>query len=179
MLSRYNAFNDALSLRNAMDQLFEQSFVNPYWGRSGTQLAPMNVCEMENGYQVDVSLPGVRPEDVEVTVEQNTLTVKGQYSHHTHTPRQQSRYPQGQTQQGQAQYEQEHNWLVQEMSSGSFQRTITFPKSIDSNNIHANFENGVLTINVPISESSRARRITINRGSSQPREVPVEATTRS
>ena len=64
MISRYDPFREALSLRRAMDQLFEQSFVNPNT-MPGAQalLAPMDVCETNNGYEVDVALPGVRPEE--------------------------------------------------------------------------------------------------------------------
>lgn len=186
MLSRYDPFNEMLSLRNAMDQLFAQSFVNPRWWGTTEQVAPMNVCETDNGYQVDVSLPGVRPEDIDVTVEQNTLTVRGQYSQHTHYPRQAeqgqpsqqsqpSQTSQQPGQQGQSQGEQVHNWLAQEIRTGSFQRSITFPKAIDTNNIHANYENGILTITAPFSESSRARRINIGSGQRQAKEVTVES----
>src|ERR1700674_634581 len=99
MISRYDPYREALSLRRAMDQLFEQSFVNPS-RMPGAQalLAPMDVCETNNGYEVDVALPGVRPEDVEITVDQNTLTIRGRYSHqndHEHQPQGQT---QGQTQ---------------------------------------------------------------------------------
>src|SRR6266487_5765427 len=82
MMTRYDPFREALSLRRAMDQLFEQSFVNPsMMPGSQTMLAPMDVCETDNGYEVDVALPGVRPEDIELTVDQNTLTIRGRFSH--------------------------------------------------------------------------------------------------
>jgi HSP20 family molecular chaperone IbpA len=82
MMTRYDPFREALSLRRAMDQLFEQSFVNPsLMSGSPTMLAPMDVCETDNGYEVDVALPGVRPEDIELTVDQNTLTIRGRFSH--------------------------------------------------------------------------------------------------
>ena len=107
MISRYDPFREALSLRRAMDQLFEQSFVNPS-RMPGAQalLAPMDVCETNNGYEVDVALPGVRPEDVEITVDQNTLTIRGRYSHqndHEHQTQgqQQQTQPQAQRDGGQ------------------------------------------------------------------------------
>lgn len=164
-INRYDPFQEMLSLRNAMDQLFAQSFVSPNWmggSQSMTAMAQMNVSETENGYEVDVLLPGVKLEDIEVTVEQNTLTIRGQYTHRTEQPPEQ--------QQG-----QRRNWLRREISSGSFQRSVTFPKPIDPNKISANFENGVLTIKAPISETSRTRRIEIGRGQTQPQQVTVEA----
>lgn len=92
----------------------------------------------------------MKPEDVELTVQQNNLTIKGQY-HFT--------------------FEQDKQvkWLVQEIGSGSFERTITFPKPINGDQIETSYENGVLTIWVPISELSRPKRISITGG--QPQQV--------
>src|SRR5438034_4669786 len=95
MITRSDPFREALSLRRAMDQLFEQSFVNPsLMPGSPSLMAPMDVYETENGYEVDVALPGVRPEDIELTVDQNTLTIRGRFSHQNDHQNQ----PEGQTQ---------------------------------------------------------------------------------
>src|SRR6266481_691356 len=100
MITRYDPFREAVSLRRMMDQLFEQSFVNPSM-MPGTQsmMVPMDVCETPKGYEVDVALPGVRPEDIELTVDQNSLTIRGQFSQQNEHQTQ----PQGQGQQQQAQ----------------------------------------------------------------------------
>ncbi len=202
MISRYDPFREALSLRRAMDQLFEQSFVNPST-MPGAQalLAPMDVCETNNGYEVDVALPGVRPEDVEITVDQNTLTVRGRYSHqndHEHQPQGQTQGQQQQTQQrdggqqtqqtqqmqqsqsGKAgRHRQGHNWLSREIVYGAFERTVTFPRPIDTNNIQTKFENGILTIMLPVSEASKPKRISLTAGDqsqqSQPQQEAVGA----
>src|SRR5581483_4890805 len=82
MITRYDPFREALSLRRAMEQLFEQSFVNPgLMSGSSSLLVPMDICETQQGYQVDVALPGVRPEEIDLVVDQNTLSIRGQYSH--------------------------------------------------------------------------------------------------
>jgi len=202
MISRYDPFREALSLRRAMDQLFEQSFVNPST-MPGAQalLAPMDVCETNNGYEVDVALPGVRPEDVEITVDQNTLTVRGRYSHqndYEHQPQGQTQGQQQQTQQrdggqqtqqtqqmqqsqsGKAgRHRQGHNWLSREIVYGAFERTVTFPRPIDTNNIQTKFENGILTIMLPVSEASKPKRISLTAGDqsqqSQPQQEAVGA----
>ncbi len=154
-ITRYNPRNDFLSLHEAMDRLFEDSFIFPrfasQFGGRGTN-APMNVRETEQGYQVDVSLPGVKPEDIDLTVHQNTLTVRGHYS---------SQHEQGQqqeTQQGQP------TWLMREFRTGSFERTVTFPKPIDAEKIETHYEHGLLTISVPLSEASRPKKISIKGG---------------
>ena len=197
MINRYDPFREALSLRRAMDQLFEQSFVQPtLMPGSPSLMAPMDVCETENGYEVDVALPGVRPEDIELMVDQNTLTIRGRYSHqneHQDQPQGQAQGQQQTQQQSQPQtgqhnggqqtqqpgrtgrHRQGHNWLSREIVSGIFERTITFPRPIDPNNIRTDFQNGILTILLPVSEASRPKRISITSGQSQPEQVPVGA----
>lgn len=213
MITRYDPFREALSLRRAMDQLFEQSFVNPgMMPGSSTMHAPMDVCETDNGYEVDVALPGVRPEDIELTVDQNTLTIRGRFSHqndHQNQPQgqtqgqqqtqtaqtqgqpsqQQSQQDGGQqtqqTQQGKTEerHRRGHNWLSREIVAGAFERSITFPRPIDTNNIQTKFENGILTIRLPMSEASRPKRISLTgsqvasqaASQSQPQQEPVGA----
>ena len=194
MITRYDPFREALSLRRAMDQLFEQSFVNPgLMAGSPSQMAPMDVCETPKGYEVDVALPGVRPEDIELTVDQNTLTIRGRYSQqneHQNQPQGQGQQqaqqgqPQGQQQAQQGQPQQDggrrrhrdgHNWLSREIVSGSFERTITFPRPIDTNNVQTKFENGILTIMLPVTETSRPKRISITGGQTQQQPMAVGA----
>ena len=170
--NRYGSFSDALSLRNAMDQLFAQSFVSPSWEWQGTEnlAAPMNVCETKNGYQVEVAMPGVKPEDIDVTVHQNTLSIKGSYKQQ----QKQAQNQQGQNQQGQAQNQQDQsqnqqgqnqqsqqNWLMQELRAGTFERTITFSKPIDADKIDTHYENGMLTIDVPMSKTNQPKKISV------------------
>ena len=64
---------------------------------------------------------------------------------------------------------------MREIGTGTFERTITFPKPINTENIQTNYENGILSIMVPISEESRPRRINISRGEGQPKKVTVES----
>src|SRR5256714_4217584 len=209
MITRHDPFREALSLRRAMDQLFEQSFVQPgSMPGSSMLMAPMDVCETNNGYEVDVALPGVRPEDIELTVDQNTLMIRGRYSHqneHQDQPEGQAQAQQqaqagqtpgqqqaqaGQTQ-GQQQTQQDggqqtqqgkterhrrgHNWLSREIVAGAFERVVTFPRPIDTNNVQTKFENGILTIMLPVSEGSRPKPISITGGQSQAQQVAVPA----
>jgi HSP20 family molecular chaperone IbpA len=218
MLTRYDPFREALSLRRAMDQLFEQSFVNPSaMAGSQSMIVPMDICETENGYEVDVALPGVRPEDIDLIVDQNTLTIRGHYSHqdeHQHHGQQQAQPGQMQQQaqpvgQQQAQpigkqqaqpmgqqpamgqqttgqsmqqtqtarmerHRKGHNWLSREIISGSFERSVTFPKPIDTERIQTNFQNGILSIQIPVSEASRPKHISVT-GAQGQQQIPVGA----
>src|SRR5258708_27334391 len=81
MITRRDPSREGLSLRRMMDQLLEQSFVYPnLMLGSPSMMVPMDVCETPNGYEVDVALPGVRPEDIELTVDQYSLTIRGRDS---------------------------------------------------------------------------------------------------
>ena len=159
MIMHNDPFREVLSLRNAMNQLFEQSFVHPTWGFAGAQGAgvPMDVYETEQGYHVKALLPGVKPEDIDLSVQQNSLTLKGKV------------YPT-------VKPEQKVNWLVQEIGSGTFERSLTFPKPINANGIETSYEHGILSILVPVHEASRPKKISIT--GSQPKQMTVEAGSR-
>jgi HSP20 family protein len=152
LLTRYDPFREMISLRDAMDRLFEQSFVRPIRGVAGTSVlnVPMDVYETEQGYQVTVLLPGIKPEDINLLVEQNRLSIKGQYQ----TPVEEGK---------------QVNWLVREIGSGSFERTITFDRPIDPDKVEAQYEHGMLTISLPVSETSLPKRISIS--ADQPKQV--------
>jgi HSP20 family protein len=203
MINRYDPFREALSLRHAMDQLLEQSFIHPsLLASQPSVVAPMDIKETSNGYEVDVALPGVRPEDIELLVDQNSLTIRGRYSHQNEQQSQAQGQMQGQAQgqqqaqmqgqqqaqsqaassqqqgqfqggqqsggqlaqqqQGKMQRRQEgQNWLSREIVSGTFERTVTFPRPVDADKIETQYEQGILTVFVPFSEASRPKRIKI------------------
>ena len=151
-IMHYDPFRETVSLRNAMDHLFEQSFVRPSAQRQTGQI-PVDVYETAQGYQLRAVLPGVKPEDIELTAEKDTLTLKGQIR-----PWKQE--------------EKNLHWLVRENPAGTFVRSITFPKQINAEQIETSYEYGVLTISVPVSEASRPRKITI--GTAQTQQPAVE-----
>jgi len=158
-IRRYaDPFQEALTLHDAMNQLFSQSFVRPGWFSNTSQAwaVPVDVYETEQGYQVRALLPGIQPQDIELTVQQNTISIKGQYS----PP---------------VKEDQQVTWLMQEIGSGTFERTLTFPKPLDTDKLETHYENGVLSILVPLTESSRPKQINITGGQQQPRMVEAGA----
>ena len=148
-LMRYDPFREMLSLRGAVNRMFERSFVFPTWETTSTTFTRMDVVENEQGYQVKVQLPGIKPEDIELTVRQNSLTIKGQHSS--------------------TKEEKKENWLVKEIRAGSFGRSITFDKPIDADKIDTSYENGLLTISVPYSEAGKPKKIGIKKD--EPKEL--------
>ena len=144
-LTRYDPFREAVSLRDAMDRLFQESVVRPSTGlgRSGSWI-PMDVEETADAYTMRVSIPGWTPEDVSVTVQEATVTVAGQ-----HGASQQPRNEEGTT------------YHVRERSFASFSRTFSFPMPIDADRAKATYENGELVLTLPKAESAKPRQIKI------------------
>jgi HSP20 family protein len=145
---RFDPWREMMSLREAMDRLFEQSFVRPFFGTVFGHTLPLNVYETEQGYQVQALLPGAKPEDIDLSVQEQTLTIK-------------ARYP-ALVEEG-----KQVNWLLHEIDGGECSRSITFEKPIAADQIEAHYEHGLLTITVPVSAASRPKRISVAVGQPQ------------
>ena len=145
IVRRPSPFGELLSLRQAMDRLFEDSFVRPRpWGSNlieGTTL-PLDVSSTADELVVEAALPGVKPEDVDITIENGTLTIRGQSSSERRA--------------------EEGDYLVQEIRRGEFSRSITLPSGLEPDKASASFENGVLTLRVPKAEQVKPRQIRIS-----------------
>jgi HSP20 family protein len=157
-LNRYDPFREALSLRDAMDRLFQESFVRPSAATGRAGWVPMDVEETGDAYRMNVQLPGWKPEDVNVTVQESTVTISGQYSSAPERKDEESR-----------------TWHVRERSFASFNRTFSLPIAIDANRAKASFENGELVLTLPKAESAKPRQITIG-GAAAPARPAVAGT---
>lgn len=149
-LTRWDSMSEMTGLREAMDQLLERAVVRPglNWGLAGNALvAPygaMNVFETGGRYICQALLPGAQPSDIDLTVRQNTLTLK-------------AKLPEPVTEQQQ----KGATYLLREFGGGEFTRSIAFPKDVQGDAVQARFENGILAIEVPIAQHAQPRRITI------------------
>ena len=149
MLERRDPFNRMLSLRQMMDRLMEDAFVMPRDAlMSGlgalTGGGQMDVYEEGNNFVVEAQLPGFRPEDIDISVERGTLTIRGE---------------------SRAQEERkDRNYLVREQRTGSFQRAIQLPQAVDPDACQATFEHGILRLTFPKAEQAQPRRIPISVG---------------
>jgi HSP20 family protein len=151
-VTRWDPFQDMLSLREAMNQLMEESFVRPNSGRGGRDFAPaLDLSETPEGYLVEAALPGLKPEDVEITIENNVLTIKGE-------TRQQAD-------------QKARNYHRIERRFGSFQRTIGLPSTVKADAIQASLTDGVLRLEIPKAEEVKPRKISVNVGESKAIEV--------
>jgi len=142
-IERWDPFREAISLRDAMNSLLQESFVRPGGMPSpdGHGTLPLDISETENEFVVKASLPGVKPEDVQITVHGDALTIRGESK-------------------AEEEKKGEH-WHLRERRFGAFQRSVSLSAPIDSDQAQARYENGVLTLRLPKSESARPRQIKI------------------
>ena len=145
-VERWDPFREAVSLSDAMNALFRESFIRPSSvpGQPGAPgLLPLDVVEDENAFVVKASLPGVKPDDVQITVHGDTLTIQGE---------------------SRADEEKKgERWHLRERRTGQFRRTLSLATPVDSDKAQASFEHGVLTLTLPKSEQARPRQIKIGR----------------
>src|SRR5262245_65631450 len=127
-LTRWDPFNDMLTLREAMNQLFEESFVAPSTQRRGQSgFAPaLDLSETADGYLVEVAAPGLKPEDLQITLENNVLTIKGELRQETQ--------------------DKQRNFHRVERRYGAFQRNITLPSTVKSDAHNAEQTQGILAM---------------------------------
>ena len=144
-LRRNNPFGEAVSLRSALDRLFEDSFVDSAWrGSEGQTLAAIDVYETPDAVVITATLPGIRPDDVEITLTGQTLTLRGDFKPDESVRREQ--------------------YLYQERRYGSFARQIQLPSRVQGDRAEAAFENGLLTLTIPKAEEVKPRQIRIRGG---------------
>lgn len=166
-----------LPLRVALDRLFEGSFISPqsFGGGSSGRFPPADLFTTENDVVLKMAVPGANPEDINVSVTGDTVTVSGHMHHEHHTGAPSSGQTSGQTSQGaqgqtggqQGQNRPGHQHFIEEIWQGSFQRTFTLPIEVDANKANAGYHNGILTLILPKSEATKPRKIQVQPGQSQ------------
>jgi len=151
-ITRWDPFQDVLSLREAMNQLMEESFVRPTAAQGGQNFVPaLDLSENAEGYLVEAALPGIKPEDVEITLENNVLTIKGETRQEADN--------------------KQRNFHRVERRFGAFQRTISLPTTVKADQIQASLTNGVLRLEIPKAEEVKPSKISVNLGENKPLEV--------
>ena len=144
LVRRTSPFGELVTLRHTMDRLFDDSFSRPRaWGLASGALSglPLDVRSGPDVLVVEAALPGIRPEDVEVTVEDRTLAIRAE-------AREEHQEGEGET-------------LVREIRRGSVSRTITLPRGLETDRATATFENGILRLSIPRAEDVKPHQIQI------------------
>jgi HSP20 family protein len=141
---RWQPANDMLSLRDAMDRLFQDSWVsNRGWGNMPAAWSEPNldVYETADNVVVKAVIPGVKPEDVEITVKGNYLAISGETKEESEN--------------------KDKNYLRRETRVGTFSRMVELPDGLQGDKADAKFENGVLTVAFPKAEQVKPKKIQI------------------
>ncbi len=138
-IDRWEPFREMVSLRDAVQNLLAESLTKPE--AEASFVPAVDVHETPEAYEVHVSMPGVRPEDVQVTVHGNMLTLSGE-----------SKVEEEKT---------EGNWIVRERRHGKFDRSLNLACTLDADKAVAKTENGVVKLHLPKAEKERPKQIKV------------------
>ena len=142
---RWEPFKDMMSLREAMNRLFEDSFIRPSaWPlpfEGETVGLPVDVIEGKDNVVVKASVPGLKPEDIDVSITGDTLTIKGE-------TKSEEKVEQG-------------SYIRQERRYGKFERSLQLPSLVVADKADAKFEHGVLTLTLPKAEEVKPKTIKV------------------
>ena len=144
VLTRWDPLEEALELQRAMNQIMQRN------GTDGQQQLNLetDIYETPDAYEIEAAMPGVKPEDVDITVNNNVLTIRGEIK---------------------AEEEKEgKNYRLRERRAGAFVRSISLPSSVNVYAIEAHYDNGVLKLRLPKAEEAKPKRIQVKpNGSTQ------------
>jgi HSP20 family protein len=146
MLTRWDPFRDMLSMRRAMDRIFDRA-LEPSWSETAVWDLALDVVENKDEFLVKASLPGINPDDLEITFTDNVLTIKGETKEDKEV--------------------KEEQYHLRERRQGMFSRSISLPNRVKADAIEASYDAGVLTLKLPKVEEIKPKRIAINVGSSK------------
>lgn len=142
MVRRPSPFGELLSLRNTVDRIFDDSFFRQFvGGEDGSLSMPLDIYSTSDALVVEASLPGVRPQDVDVSVLGDTLTLTASSAAQRADDR--------------------DGYHVREVRRGRFSRTVALPAGLKNDAATATFENGILKLSFPKAEQARPRQIPV------------------
>ncbi len=141
-LTRWEPVREMMTLREAMDRLFDDAFTRPLNVRDGGWSAPaIDMYQTDNEVVVKAAIPGFKADDVQINVTGDVLTLRGEMKHEEE--------------------KKDKAWHMREQRWGSFERSITLPTDVKADKASADFEDGVLTITLPKAEEVKPKTITV------------------
>ena len=143
-LIRWEPFSELMSLRQAMDRLLEESFVAPsrmFNGLEGGRTMPIDMYQTDSEVVVKTALPGLKPEEVDITFTDGTVNIKGETKADNKVRREDCFY-------------QEHRY-------GAFSRHVSLPSGLDTGKAEASLESGILTLTIPKFEQAKPKSVKV------------------
>ena len=140
-LIRWEPAREMMTLREAMDRLFDDAFTRPLSLRDGWTVPAIDMYQTDDEIVVKAALPGIKADEVQINITGEVLTLKGEMKHEEE--------------------KKEKAWHIHEQRWGSFERSIVLPTDVVSDKTKAEFENGILTITLPKAEEVKPKVINI------------------
>lgn len=144
-LTRWEPGREMMTLREAMDRLFDDAFTRPFSlirdGGSTWSSPAIDMYQTDNEVVVKAALPGLKPDEVQINVTGDILTIKGEVKHEEE--------------------KKDRAWHIREQRWGSFERSVMLPTGVISDKAKADFQDGILTITLPKTEEVRPKTITV------------------
>lgn len=140
-ISRYNPMSEVVTLRDAMDQLVQESFISPFSRMMNRSSAASNLYETADAFILQIPVPGVSPDAIEVNVHADKVNLKWSTN---------MKAPEGAT----------VHW--QAFGESEYQQSFTLPMQINPEHVGANVEQGVLILTLPKAEQAKSRVIKVN-----------------
>jgi HSP20 family protein len=160
MLTRRAPERGVVPLRSALEWFFQDPWQE--LGRwQGAMMPSIDLRDTDDAYVIEAEMPGVKPEDVEVTLEGNTLLIRGKYE------KENDKQTNGDN----------GRYIVRERESATYARAISLPGGVDASKVTSTYENGELRITLPKAPETRARKIPISGGTKGAKQVQAGATT--
>ena|SRR5690242_11113483 len=141
-LTRWEPVREMMTLREAMDRLFDDAFTRPLNVRDGGWSAPaVDMYQTDEEVVVKAALPGFKADDVQINVTGDVLTLRGDLNHEEE--------------------KKDKSWHLREQRWSSFERSIALPTQVKADKAVADFENGILTVTLPKAEEVKPRTISV------------------
>ena len=144
MLTRWDPFQEMLNLRRTVDRLFDNASQDHDWAQSTPWGLAVDVVENKDDFIVKASVPGINPDDLDISYVDDTLTIKGEVKSENEV--------------------KEDQYHLRERRYGTFSRSITLPTKIKGDAIEASYQNGVISLRLPKAEEVKPKRIAIKVG---------------
>ena len=145
-ITRWNPYGDVNSLQSTLNRVFQDfNRGSDELMTSGTFVPPVDIYEDEHGVTLKMEVPGVSQENLNINLENSTLTVSGERKFEKN--------------------EKEENFHRIERRYGSFTRSFTLPNTVDSEKVQANYDNGILSIQLAKKAEAKPKQIKVNVGS--------------
>ncbi len=141
-LTRWEPVREMMTLREAMERLFDDAFTRPLNTRDGSWSSPaIDMYQTDDDVVVKAALPGFKADEVQINVTGDMLTLKGEMKHEED--------------------KQDKAWHIREQRWSTFERSVTLPTDVKADKASADFENGILTVNLPKAEEVKPKTITV------------------